>query len=354
MQASTLLVDSIEIDPSGASTNQVLKFNGTKFIPGVISIYENTGGSYTEVFGDSINSSFLITHNLGTREVLVIVQNVNNYENVVVNWNATTLNAITLDLSQVVDLNSKKVIVLSAGTGFKHTQIIGDGTSTEIPVSHLLGSQEAYAVVRSTTAPYEIIECRFEPRSKKHGVLFFSSPPAVDSLSVSVFVPLQGFTYSVNVGNNVSNSFNITHNLNTKNINIVCRDTEYPYAYSEIQWEANSDNTAVVRFSAAPGVLSKRITVFSSIGSKYDLGNLSELNDITLTSVQNSETLIYNGSFWVNRQRISTVIPSSIYGQAGDKKGDTAIDATYLYICYSDYVNNSTRVWRRVQLDSSW
>lgn len=319
-----------------------------------MSIYENTGASYTEVFGDGTNSSYLITHNLGTREVLVIVQNVNNYESVLVNSSATTVNAVTLDLSEVASLNSKKVIILSAGTGDKYTQTIGDGVSTEFSVSHLLGSYDAYAVVRTTTAPYEFIECRFEPRSKKNGVLFFSSPPAAGSLSVSVFVPLQGFQYSVNVGNNASNSFNITHNLNTKNINIICKDTSYPYAYSKVQWEANSDNSAVVRFSSAPGVLAKKIIVFSSIGSKYDIANLNELTDVTLTSIQNNETLIYNGSSWVNRQRISTTVPASIYGQAGDKKGDVSIDATHLYVCYSDYVNNSTRVWRRVQLDSSW
>ncbi len=33
----TLFVDSIEIDPTGATTNQVLKFDGTKFAPGVAS-----------------------------------------------------------------------------------------------------------------------------------------------------------------------------------------------------------------------------------------------------------------------------------------------------------------------------
>jgi len=33
----TLYVDSIEIDPTGATTNQVLKFDGTKFAPGVAS-----------------------------------------------------------------------------------------------------------------------------------------------------------------------------------------------------------------------------------------------------------------------------------------------------------------------------
>ena len=36
-KAPILYVDNIEIDPTGATTNQVLKFNGTKFIPGVAS-----------------------------------------------------------------------------------------------------------------------------------------------------------------------------------------------------------------------------------------------------------------------------------------------------------------------------
>ncbi|CAB5222356.1 hypothetical protein UFOVP361_156 [uncultured Caudovirales phage] len=36
-KAPILYVDNIEIDPTGATTDQVLKFNGTKFIPGVAS-----------------------------------------------------------------------------------------------------------------------------------------------------------------------------------------------------------------------------------------------------------------------------------------------------------------------------
>ena len=37
VEASTLFVDSIELDPTGATTSQVLQFNGTKFVPVTLS-----------------------------------------------------------------------------------------------------------------------------------------------------------------------------------------------------------------------------------------------------------------------------------------------------------------------------
>ena len=37
LKVPTLFVDNIEVDTTGATTNQVLKFNGTKFVPGTAS-----------------------------------------------------------------------------------------------------------------------------------------------------------------------------------------------------------------------------------------------------------------------------------------------------------------------------
>ena len=44
--------------------------------------------------------------------------------------------------------------------------------------------------------------------------------------------------------------------------------------------------------------------------------------------------------------RVGTV-PAHSYGVAGDKAGTLAFDATYIYYCTADYVNNATNIWRR-------
>jgi uncharacterized phage infection (PIP) family protein YhgE len=40
-------------------------------------------------------------------------------------------------------------------------------------------------------------------------------------------------------------------------------------------------------------------------------------------------------------------VPTHSYGVAGDKVGMRAFDATYIYYCTADYVNNSTNIWKR-------
>ena len=40
-------------------------------------------------------------------------------------------------------------------------------------------------------------------------------------------------------------------------------------------------------------------------------------------------------------------VPAHSYGVAGDKIGTLAFDATYIYYCTANYVNNSTTIWKR-------
>ena len=50
-----------------------------------------------------------------------------------------------------------------------------------------------------------------------------------------------------------------------------------------------------------------------------------------------------------------TTVPTHNYGQLGDSTGDVAFDSTYFYVCFRDYVDNATPIWRRVAWDIvSW
>ncbi len=110
----------------------------------------------------------------------------------------------------------------------------------------------------------------------------------------------------------------------------------------------------MVSFENAPASSSKEIHVFSSIGGSVTLTNISELDNFNISSESSGDSLVYSGSEWQNKARIYTSAPSSKYGSAGDKKGDIRTDANYFYICYNNYVNNSTQIWRRVAIDTSW
>ncbi len=58
-KAPVLFVDSIEIDPTGATTNQVLKFDGTKFSPGVASTVGNLDDLSDVISPSPSNGQFL-------------------------------------------------------------------------------------------------------------------------------------------------------------------------------------------------------------------------------------------------------------------------------------------------------
>ena len=161
---SVLYVDGIEIDPTGAITDKVLRFDGTKFAPGTASTVaalddltdvqitspannqvlkyssvSNTwinatspGGSgsggltYSLNIGDNVNNTYVLTHNFGTRDVVVITRNNSSpYEVISARWEATTENAVTLDFSAPVTTNAFRVSVFSAVTGDGYEPVPG-------------------------------------------------------------------------------------------------------------------------------------------------------------------------------------------------------------------------------------
>ncbi len=79
----TAMINGVEIDPFGATPNQVLKFNGIKFVPAE----DSTGSSYYQTIGNGTDSNFTITHNLNTRDIVVTVRNAASpYEVVTFGW----------------------------------------------------------------------------------------------------------------------------------------------------------------------------------------------------------------------------------------------------------------------------
>ena len=163
---SVLYVDGIEIDPTGASNTQVLKYNSNinKFVPGIASVVANIddltdvvitspannqvlkfssvsntwinatspGGSgsggltYSSNIGDDNNSIYVLTHNFNTRDVTVVARNNDSpYEVISVRWEATTANTVTLDFSTPITTNSIRASVFAAVTGEGYEPVPG-------------------------------------------------------------------------------------------------------------------------------------------------------------------------------------------------------------------------------------
>jgi len=146
----SLFVKGVEIDPAGAASDQVLKYNGTKFVPGTAStvgsiddlsdviittpsngqalVYNGTdwvngasgvaGSTYTATIGDGTNDVFVLSHGLNTRDVFVTIRNAASpYEVIDAYWAATTTGTVTIDFSVVPTTNSVRVAIYAAVTG---------------------------------------------------------------------------------------------------------------------------------------------------------------------------------------------------------------------------------------------
>lgn len=135
----TATINGVQIDPSGATSGKVLKFDGTKFAPA--SEGDISGTVYTATIGDGTNSSFTITHNLNTRDVVVTVRNaVSPYEVINARWEAETANTVVLDFSVAPSSSSVRVGVYATVSGTAVTTIddLGDVVITSTTTGDLL------------------------------------------------------------------------------------------------------------------------------------------------------------------------------------------------------------------------
>jgi hypothetical protein len=184
----TATINGVQIDPFGASSNQVLKFDGIKFAPA--AELELAGSVHIENIGDGSDTEIVVTHNLGTRNVFVTARNAASpYEVVYVQWEATDANNITFNFSVAPASDSVAVVIYAAVTGnqvISYKETVGDGTSNTLTITHSLNTRDIVVSVRNQNSPYEDISCRWEAATEDTVVLYFSTPPANSSIRVGV------------------------------------------------------------------------------------------------------------------------------------------------------------------------
>ncbi len=191
----TATINGVQIDLSGATPNQVLKFDGTKFAPA--SEGDISGTVYTATIGDGTNSSYVITHGFGTRNVVVVIRNAASpYEVINARWEATTTNTITVDFSSPVTSESVIVSVYGAvtgvSTGSSYYQTIGNGTDSSFTLTHNFNTRDVVVTARNAVSPYEVINARWEAETANTVVLDFSVAPSSSSVRVGVYATVSG------------------------------------------------------------------------------------------------------------------------------------------------------------------
>ena len=299
----TATINGVQIDLSNATSGQVLKFDGSKFAPvtlsdGPVSI------SYEETIGNNSSTSFTITHNLGTKDLNVIVrENTDPYDVVEVAWEATTTNIVTLNFELAPTTSSKRVVIKGPGAKEYYSTLIGDGSSSTIVVNHGLGSRNVVSILKNADSPFEVVDVLSSATSLNSVTFDFSNPPEAESLIASVYLLDLDNSYISTIGDGTNNQFTITHNLNTRDIGITCRSVVSPYDFTSVRWEATTVNTAKVIFSSPPTANSRKIGIYKALGgNKFfnDEVTLEMLDDVSITSASNGQFLSWNGTNWVN------------------------------------------------------
>lgn len=77
-----------------------------------------------------------------------------------------------------------------AGTVYNAT--VGDGTNTSFVLTHNFGSRDLSITVREAVSPYGLILTSWEATSTNTITVFFDSPPALNSVRVSVYIAVAG------------------------------------------------------------------------------------------------------------------------------------------------------------------
>jgi hypothetical protein len=174
---------------TSATPNQVLKWNGTNWVndesPSSIS-----GTTHSQIIGDGVESQFIVTHNLSTRNIVVSITEENTpYGAISSHWEATDLNYITIYFASPPDPSSVRVNVYAAVTGsqaISYATTIGDSSSTSYVITHNLGTRDIILQARNIDSPYESYNVAWEATTINTATVYFDSAPAVDSVRIKV------------------------------------------------------------------------------------------------------------------------------------------------------------------------
>jgi hypothetical protein len=180
------LNEIVEFDLSGIGTGGSITVEGTVF---------------ASTLGNGIDSQFVVNHNLGTRDVAVSVrEQVSPYSSLLVAWEATTEDSITLYFDSPPDLNSVRATVYVAvagvvqpnleGTVFNTT--IGNDVDDQFVISHNFNSRDVTVSIREANSPYGLIITQWEATTEDSITVYFESPPALNSVRVSVYIAVAG------------------------------------------------------------------------------------------------------------------------------------------------------------------
>ena len=272
----TATINGVQIDLSNATSGKVLKFDGTKFAPA--SEGDISGTVYTATIGDGTNSSFTLTHNFNTRDVVVTARNAASpYEVINVRWEAETTNTVVLDFSSAPSSSSVRVGIYAAVSGTAVASI--DDLSDVI-------------ITSSTTG--DLLKWSGSAWVNASGYATLASPTFTGNVSgiSATMVGLGSVDNTADTAKPVSTAQQTALDLKANLASPALTGT--PTAPTAA---ANTNTTQVATTAfVTTAVAGAAVTALDNVG------------DVTITSASSGQVLQWNGSAWINATVSSDVM----------------------------------------------
>jgi hypothetical protein len=190
--ASTVasLDDLTDVIISGATPNQVLKFNGTNWVNSQAPSGGTIGSTFSAAIGDGSETEYILTHNFSTRNIVVSITEENApYGAVSAYWEATDLDNITIYFASPPASDSIRVNVYGSVSGTlssSYAETIGNVTDTTYTIDHNLGTRDIILQARNVDSPYESYNVAWEATTIDRATVYFDNPPGEDSVRIKV------------------------------------------------------------------------------------------------------------------------------------------------------------------------
>jgi len=206
---------------------------------------------YAQSIGDGTSTSFDVTHSLNTTDVGVVIYDNATFAEVDADVVHTDVNTVNVTFADPPSSYGYRIVAF-AGV---FTQVIGDGKNVTFPVLHGLGTRDVWTAVYNSSTLTEV-DPDVEHTDPSLVTVIFENPPLYGRLRVVVLLS----SYAQHVGNAVHQSFDVTHNLGTRDVWVRVYDTT-TYAEVALPCTHTDANTVTVDFGAAPLTHAHRVVV---------------------------------------------------------------------------------------------
>lgn len=173
------LNDLEDVTSAGATSGQALVSNGTGWVPGTVA--GGPGGTAQGVYTTTISAgqaSYVVTHSLGTRAVLVDVwRTASPYQGVSPQINRSGVNDIQVIFSAVTAVDHDVLVMASATGRYSGTLAAG---ATGYNVFHNFNTRACIAQVYRTNSPYQDVNPEIRHTSTSGITVLFGTATAVD------------------------------------------------------------------------------------------------------------------------------------------------------------------------------